>query len=49
MVSTHTSTSTVARPRVREQARDALAVMVFSAVASAGVAFALVLLARLGS
>ncbi|WP_182526347.1 hypothetical protein [Nocardioides dongkuii] len=36
------------RRRVREQARDALTVMAFSAATSAAVAVSLLLLARLG-
>ena len=40
--------SPVASPRVRHQARDAVAVMAFSAVTSAALATALVVLTHLG-
>ena len=39
---------TDARPRVRHQARDALAVMAFSAVTATGLALALLVVTSLG-
>lgn len=48
MASTHTGADTAAKPRVRDQAREVLALMAFSAVTSAALAIALTLLTGLG-
>jgi len=50
MSTTHVSAGTAAGrpPRVREQAREAVTLMAFSATTSAAVALAIVLLSQLG-
>lgn len=48
MSASHAAASTARTPRVRDQARGVLALMAFSALASGGLAGALLLLTSLG-